>query len=56
MATQQRELKKSFIRIVAEMDDEPCAVDAPVKTDRLTRKYLLGLMTAVFNGEIAARK
>ncbi len=56
MTTQQRESKKSFIRIVAEMGDEPCAVYSPASTDRLTRKYFLGLMTAVFNGEIAARK
>ena len=53
---QRRELKKNYIGIVSDKTDEQRAVDSPAKSDRLMKKYLLGLVAAVFRRGAEARK
>ena len=49
-----RELSKNYIGIVSDRTDEP--LDSVAKSDRLTKKYLLGLMAAVLSRVADARK
>ncbi|WP_291684519.1 hypothetical protein [Bradyrhizobium sp.] len=56
MPAQQRELKKNYIGIVSDALDEQRAVASLAKSDNLTKKYLLGLMAAVFNRDADARE
>ena len=56
MPAQQRELKKNYIGIVSDTIDEQRPVASPEKSDRLTKKYLLGLMAAVFHRNADARE
>jgi hypothetical protein len=56
MPAQQRELKKNYIGIVSDRTDEQRAVASLPKSGRLTKKYLLGLMAAVFNRDADARE
>ena len=56
MPPKQRELKKNYIGIVSDRTDEQRAVDSVAKSDRLTKKYLLGLMAAVLRRVADARK
>ena len=51
-----KQLKKSYIGIVSDKTDEQHAVDSLATSDRLTKKYLLGLMAALFNRGADARK
>jgi|NGEPerStandDraft_6_1074524.scaffolds.fasta_scaffold679084_1 hypothetical protein len=51
-----KQLKKSYIGIVSDKTDEQRAVDSLATSDRLTKKYLLGLMAALFNRGADARK
>jgi hypothetical protein len=51
-----RELSKNYIGIVSDRTDEPRALDSVAKSDRLTKKYLLGLMAAVLSRVADARK
>jgi hypothetical protein len=55
MPPRPRELK-SYIGIVSDKTDEQRAIDSPAKSDRLTRKYLLGLISTVLNRVADARK
>ena len=56
MPPNSRELKKNYISIVSDRTDEQRAVDSLAKSDRLTTKYLRGLISAVFNRDAGARK
>ena len=55
MPEQKRELKKNYIGIVSDTIDEQRAVASLEKSDRLTKKYLLGLMAAVFHRDADPR-
>jgi len=56
MPPKQRELNRNYISIVSDRIDEQHAVDSLAKSDRLTRKSLRGLISAVFNRVAEARK
>jgi hypothetical protein len=55
MPPRPRELK-NYIGIVSDKTDEQRAIDSLAKSDRLTRKYLLGLISSVLNRFADARK
>jgi hypothetical protein len=55
MPPRSRELK-NYIGIVSDKTDEQRAFDSLAKSDRLTRKYPLDLVSAVFNRVADARK
>ncbi len=56
MPIQPLEPKKNYIGIVSDRTDEQHGVDSPAQSNRLTKKYLLGLMAAMFNRDAATRK
>jgi hypothetical protein len=55
MSAQKHATKKNFIAIVSEAAEER-HVDRPAKTDQPARRSLLGLMVAVLNRDIDARR
>ena len=56
MPPKLRESNKNYISIVSDRADEQGAADSLAKSDRLTTKYLRGLISAVFNRVAEARK
>ena len=56
MSAQEREIKKNFIAIVSDIAEEQHAVDWLVKPDRPARRSFLGLMAAVLNRDINAKR
>jgi hypothetical protein len=55
MPPKPRELNKNYIGIVSEKTDEQRTIDS-LASDRLTTRYLLDLVSAVFNRVADARK
>jgi hypothetical protein len=55
MPPKPRESNKNYIGIVSEKTDEQRTIDS-LASDRLTTKYLLDLVSAVFNRVADARK
>ena len=54
MPPKPMELTKNYISIVSDKSDEQ--LDSRAKSDRLTAKYLLSLMAAIFHRSSDARK
>jgi hypothetical protein len=55
MPAQQRDLRKNYIGLVNDKDEEQCAVESPAKADRGVADYFRALMAAVRNRRGDAR-
>ena len=56
MPAQKRDTKKNFIAILSEITEAQHAAERPAKTDRPSRRGLLGRLAAALNRDIKGKR